>query len=167
MQDTNINKINRYITMSYPAMRVVNTLIKFAIEDNEPMTQIKILKLIYFANGVQLVLKKEKLITEDFTAWTYGPVIESVYNKTKIYGAKPIESMFNHYEPILEQEDTDAFKSIYNTYMQLKHYEPFQLVNLTHKIGGAWDKAYDKCKYSVINAQDIIEEFKNYVKIKE
>ena len=46
----------------------------------EQMTLLKLLKLLYYAEGFYLAMHNgEKLFDEPIVAWTHGPVVESVY----------------------------------------------------------------------------------------
>lgn len=51
-------------------------------EDNkgaEKMTLLKLLKLLYYAEGCSLALENGSLFNDKIIAWEHGPVVESVY----------------------------------------------------------------------------------------
>jgi uncharacterized phage-associated protein len=158
-------KVGKKKLKSYPALHVANSLIKLAIENKNPLTQISVLKLLYFANAAYLVVNKIPLIEEKFQAWRFGPVLEDLYRYyLKVYGAKPINNLLT-----LESEELDndveaqqVLKVIFDNY---SNYSPFDLVALTHSRFGAWHKAYYKESFSVISDKDIIEEYKNIIEV--
>lgn len=47
----------------------------------EPLTQMKVMKLLYYVQGVSLAVNNEKAFPEDILAWKYGPAIEEVHKK--------------------------------------------------------------------------------------
>ncbi len=144
---------------SYPALHVANSLIKLAIENKNPLTQISVLKLLYFANAAYLVVNKIPLIEEKFQAWAFGPVLEDLYKKyLKIYGANPIGNVLTNqkYEIDNDAEAQKAIKIIYDLYADTN---PFKLVALTHMADGAWHKAYYNESFSYIKDEDILEEY--------
>lgn len=47
--------------------------------DNELISNLKLQKLLYYAQGVFLAIKGVPLFEEDIVNWAHGPVVESVY----------------------------------------------------------------------------------------
>lgn len=150
---------------SYPALYVANNLIKLAIEKNNPLTQISVLKLLYFANASYLVVNRIPLIQEKFQAWRFGPVLPDLYRYyLKAYGEKPINKLLTleNEELAKDEEAQQVLNVIFDTYYKV---EPFELVDLTHKKFGAWYKAYYRKSFSYIKEEDIIEEYKSIVEV--
>ena len=119
------------------------------------LTPLKIQKLVYFAHGWNLALRKQPLLNERVEAWKYGPVIPSLYHEFKIYGSSPIEhkavdlievdGYLREGEPsILACSPDEAaltarlLKRIWEVY---KNYSGLQLSELTHQPGTPWEKA--------------------------
>lgn len=50
-------------------------------ENVEELTQMKVMKLLYYVQGVYLVLYNKRAFDEDIYAWKYGPVVKSVHNE--------------------------------------------------------------------------------------
>ena len=50
------------------------------------ITNMKLQKLLYFAQGHALAVLGHPLFEDDFEAWVHGPVIPSVYRKYRRYG---------------------------------------------------------------------------------
>ena len=150
--------------MTYPALGIANKFIELAINAKKPLTQINVLKFLYFANAAYLVLYKKRLIQEDFYAWKFGPVIPEVYEITKKYGSSLITSTIYEVHTSLE-EDEQALNCINRVYELFKDIKPFQLVNITHIKGGAWDIAYNIEPRSLIKESDILTEYQNIITI--
>lgn len=47
----------------------------------EELTQMKAMKLLYYAQGVYLAVYNKPLFDDDIVAWKYGPAIQAVHNK--------------------------------------------------------------------------------------
>lgn len=51
-------------------------------DDNvEALTQMKVMKLLYYAQGIMLAAFDRKLFDNDILAWRYGPAVREVHNK--------------------------------------------------------------------------------------
>ncbi|ETD72359.1 hypothetical protein V757_04390 [Pelistega indica] len=60
-------------------------------EDGEAtISNLKLQKLLYYAQGYSLALFGQKLFDENISCWTHGPVVESIYHQFKIYGSSPL-----------------------------------------------------------------------------
>lgn len=47
----------------------------------KPLTQMKVMKLLYYVQGVSLAVNNEKAFPEKIVAWKYGPAVEKVHKK--------------------------------------------------------------------------------------
>ena len=63
-------------------------------KDNRTITPMKIIKLVYIAQGWYLALKNgNSLISENAEAWKYGPVIPSLYDRFRTWGSSVISEI--------------------------------------------------------------------------
>jgi uncharacterized phage-associated protein len=76
-----------------------------ADEDGEGVTNRKLQKLLYYAQGVHLAVTGERLFPEDILAWVQGPAVKEVYSKYKSFGENPIA--LDDPDPDSEQEQLD------------------------------------------------------------
>ena len=80
------------MTDSVPAAAVANEFLQ--LQDKNPgsshIDPMKLQKLIYYAHSWSLAVYGEPLIEEDIEAWSWGPVVRSVYLEFKDFGSKPI-----------------------------------------------------------------------------
>ncbi len=129
----------------YPALAIANYYIGNA---KEPVSPMKMQKLVYFAHGWHLAIKEKPLINEVIQAWTYGPVIQILYDKFKKYGSGHIkenasfldvvdgEMVFDEYLISPEDKDTTEFlEEVWKVYGPL---DAFRLSNITHYEGSPW-----------------------------
>jgi uncharacterized phage-associated protein len=132
--------------MPYPASTIAYAFVKRGIEQANPVTQMKLQKLIYFAHGIYLAAHHEPIINEHFQAWRFGPVIPQVYHEYKYYGSNPIMDtdwlfMFSK-EPDLSIIDNAAQSAVNTTWAALKDANAIKLSNWTHQKGSPWSKFY-------------------------
>jgi len=59
-------------------------------ERGDILTNLKLQKLLYYAQAWHLVLKNKPLFAEDFQAWVHGPVLPSQYQRFKKHEWRPI-----------------------------------------------------------------------------
>lgn len=134
----------------YDARAIANFLLDYADEKKTKVTLLSVLKMIYYAHGWHLSLKKGPLVAQPFEAWEYGPVVRSVWEAFKGSGnapltarAKRLDVVANSYsearEPI-EKEDADFLRQIFNAYA---HMDAFDLSNSTHVEGSPWHEVWN------------------------
>jgi len=122
------------------ALDIAGYLVNLASADPEnDLTNLKLQKLLYFAQGEYLRKTGQPLFADEIEAWQYGPVIRSVYDAYKSCGAFPITLFDIKTEPKELADNIRAFvKSIWSKYGK---YSASHLVSLTHRKGSPWDKA--------------------------
>lgn len=65
--------------------------ISYIFEQMKEVTPLALQKLLYFIQGLHLVLFDKPLFEEDCQAWIHGPVYEDVYNMFKDFKYNPID----------------------------------------------------------------------------
>lgn len=143
MREAYMNKI-----ITYDPLDIANFFIKKGLEDGEPITQLKLVKLAYISHGWYLGLTGNPLITDAVEAWKYGPVIPKIYHEFKNYGTSPVDSMgtranfsgetFSFIAP--EVTDSEILKFLDRIYEVYGDFTASQLVEITHKRGTPWHK---------------------------
>jgi uncharacterized phage-associated protein len=133
--------------MSYSASLIAYAFVKKGIEEGRPLTQMKLQKMVYFAQGIHLALHKEPLVKDVFQAWKYGPVIPNIYHTYKYYGSSPIMDtdwilLSQFEEKALTTIDEKAKGTIDYTWDLLKDTNAIKLSNWTHEEGSPWQKSY-------------------------
>jgi len=128
----------------YPANIIANFFIKKSSEKGEPISPMKLLKLIYFAHGWYLAITDQPLIDEAVVAWQYGPVIQSVYNQFKKFGNDPITECAHVNSALSKRLDSDkvtqeVLEKVWDVYGDLT---AIQLSNLTHEEGSPWSEVH-------------------------
>lgn len=65
-------------------------LLKVDEEAGDSISNLKLQKLVYYAQGFHLAVFDAPLFGEDIVAWEHGPVVVELYRKYKKYAADPI-----------------------------------------------------------------------------
>lgn len=134
----------------YDAVQIANFFIQKGINTNNPVTPMKLQKLLYFAYGWYYATNGDKLFDESVQAWKYGPVIKSVYDVTKQYGNQPILGLISVCEdsenctPIVDPTDTELSNFLNSIWDVYGKYDGIQLANLTHENGSPWQIVISK-----------------------
>lgn len=124
------------------AIDVSKFLLFRANHDGEVITNLKMQKLLYYAQAWHLVNFGTELFKDDIEAWPLGPVIPSVYREYKKFGPKPIEYKDSGKETERFSEKQVKFlEEFYSIYIRIP---ASQLVNMAHN-EEPWKIAFKDC----------------------
>jgi len=105
------------------------------------VSNLELNKILYLAHMISLGRSEGTLplVTEDFEAWDYGPVLPSVYRRAKVFGRDPVQNIFRSYNSDTGRRGNAILKEVVDS---LKGKKPGELVAITHWDKGAWAKNY-------------------------
>jgi uncharacterized phage-associated protein len=111
---------------------IAKELVKLSLagEESDPLTNLRLQKLLYYAQAWSLVLRETELFPEEIRAWRYGPVVEEVYQTLpsgKCAACVPPDAFAK--APNLDADDAAFLKSFWEAYSQ---YSASQLYRMTH-----------------------------------
>lgn len=117
-------------------------------DNGDLISNLKIQKLVYYAQGFSLAINDKPLFEEKIQAWPHGPVVPDLYNKYKEYGnnALPVDNLdidFSKYS----QEEKELLDEVYDMYGQ---FSAWKLRNMTHE-EMPWKSTFEKGKSNVIS----------------
>jgi len=72
---------------------VADFFLGFACEHGDPLTNLKLQKLTYYAQAWHLALHGSRLFDGEFQAWVHGPVMPCLYQRFKANAWAPIVSV--------------------------------------------------------------------------
>lgn len=96
-------------------------------EDTELLSDLKLQKLLYYAQGTAIKYTGKPMFSEDIVAWKLGPVVPEVYNKYKSYGRKPIDEAIE--KPEFDNDTEVILMDVCEEYGQ---FAASKLVDMTH-----------------------------------
>jgi uncharacterized phage-associated protein len=156
--------------MPYPAIYIANLFVKKAMSEGLPITQMKLQKIIYFAEGYHMAKYDKPLISEPFQAWKYGPVIPVIYEQYKEFGSRPIVADIDKFTLGSMSQETDLSKSAKDameyTWQVTRDISAEKLSAWTHLENSPWNKVYSDSDWSRrINEDDIKIYFKQMLRV--
>lgn len=108
-------------------------------EVGDSLSNLKLQKLVCYAQGFHLAINGEKLFPEEIQAWEHGPVVPSLYRQFRQHGAEPIpppeNGIFLDDYPKDIRDLLDEVTSVYGQFSASK------LRNMTHE-ETPWKEAY-------------------------
>lgn len=119
--------------MAYPVDEIANYFIWRENENEEfgeNITNLKLQKLVYYAQGFHLAWYGEPLFPDSIEAWAHGPVVPPLYFKYQKYGAKPLTTPEGFDPAAINNETRRLLDEVYQVYGQ---YSAWGLRNLTHE----------------------------------
>jgi uncharacterized phage-associated protein len=116
--------------MSNPATidQIADYIIDFAHESGAFISNLKLQKLVYYAQAWHLALKERPLFDGEFEAWVHGPVNPALYQRFKVYSYNSIGK--DVVKPALDPETETFMQDLLAEYFELDAYE---LERLTHQ----------------------------------
>lgn len=122
----------------YSAIDLSKYIVSKCIDDDYPITNLQLQKFLYYIQKAFLN-RGSQAFSDDIEAWQFGPVVPEVYYRYCGFGAMPI-SFANDTEIKLCDIDKEEIDGIVEAKRELF---PWDLVEETHKEGGAWDLIYN------------------------
>lgn len=124
--------------------------------EGSEMTNARINKLLYFAQGRYLATYGKPLFDEKIEAWKFGPIIEEIYHSFKSYGNNIITKTKGEFD--IEEMDDDDFQFLSDVFTNYADYSTSALIDKTHENGSPWSKVYIPNK-NVVIPQNLIKKY--------
>jgi uncharacterized phage-associated protein len=123
---------------TYSALQIAKYFIKKSELETKKVTNLKLQKILYYAQGWYLANFSKPLFKEKIEAWKYGPVVPIVYRQFKEYGGLPIATTIKDQD--INDIDTKTKKFLDEIWQVYGKLTGAELVFLTHK-EGSWLEA--------------------------
>ena len=113
----------------YSAIAVANYIIEYEHSKNRMISNLKLQKLLYFVQAQFFRVRGVPCFRDKIEAWSFGPVVVSVYHVYKYYGGMDITYPEEDVHVCITNQD----KEIINEVLELFSYTPvYEMVNITH-----------------------------------
>lgn len=139
------------------ARNVADLFLSWANRDGDLITNLKMQKLLYYAQAWYLVNFKDKSLFNDvIEAWEFGPVVPVAYHYFKKHGYKPIPYVGNGNErkpftPI----QLDYLKEFYGEFIGFSAHE---LVNMAHN-EDPWKDTFKEGEMHKVISNDLMRSY--------
>lgn len=141
----------------YSVFDIANFFLHEAEKDGEMLSNLKLQKLVYYAQGLHLALFGEPIFKEKVIAWNYGPVVPELYGAYKEHGSGGI-SCNNNFDPkSIDKKIRDFLKEVYTAFGQ---FSAVRLMELTHT-DQCWKEAHPN---KTITHKSMQNDLKKYLK---
>lgn len=129
---------------------------RYIINRSDWMDNLKLQKLMYYAQAVHLVLNDKKpLFDEKIEAWLYGPVVPEIYREYKAFGIDNIPKTRID-DLFLYVNEIDSIDTALDFYGKFSGPD---LINRTHR-EKPWIDAYENGQNTEITKEAIYDYFK-------
>lgn len=98
-------------------------------EAGDLISNLKLQKLVYYAQGCWLGLFDAPLFQEPLKAWVHGPVVPELYHAYKQYGSGPLPLPVGMNFSIFSTETREVLDDVYSVYGQ---FSAWKLREMTH-----------------------------------
>jgi uncharacterized phage-associated protein len=125
----------------YSASDVARYLLaKQDADAGDTISNLKLQKLCYYAQGLAVSVRGEPFFREPVEAWLHGPVVPELYHQYKDHGAEGI--------PLVEDVDVDAFDPADRMILNDVHayygqFSGWRLRQMTHE-EAPWKNAFEQ-----------------------
>ena len=143
-----------------PAIEVARYFLSLTDEDaGELISNLKLQKLLYYAQGFHLAIFGGPLFPESIEAWQHGPVVPEVYRYFHGQGSAHIEPEACSLD-CFSEEKIEFLDDIYCSFGQ---YAAWKLREMTHE-EPPWKNAYDEdMPGAEISHAALLDHFVNFV----
>lgn len=136
---------------------IANYFIYKCNKDSISITNMKLQKLCYYAQGVSIALRDKRLFNNKIEAWEHGPVIRDLYVEFNKFGSCNID--MNVKMPDLYETQKEVLDKTYEAFAK---FSAWKLRDMSHE-ETPWSKNYQLGKKNVIPNDDLKVFFKNIV----
>ncbi len=144
------------IDVAHCFIQIANSKVIGEDESGQPVTEgitnLKLQKMLYFAQATHLALFDQPLFGEEIQAWSLGPVVPAVYHAFK-------DGQNELIDPSLGSCDNPEVEKFLQVVWDLfGKYSASELVNMTHK-HAPWVSVYQKGVPDIVIPQDSIRKY--------
>lgn len=126
-------------------------------DSEEPdISNLKLLKLLYYAQGTCLALYGRPLFNESIEAWLHGPVVPDVYHAYKVHGRQPIPVSDD--EPAIDIPSADQAAMDF-AYGRWGKYSAWSLRNMSHQEQPCHDAYHGRGECAEIDLNAMYQRF--------
>ncbi len=144
------------------AVSVAKELVRlsFAEVEADPLTDLRLQKLLYYAQAWSLVVRGSELFPEELVAWRHGPVVVEVYKGLpQGQGASVIPADEYTEQPDLLDEEKEFVGRVWDSY---KEHSAIRLARMTHD-ETPWKNAWgDRPRADVGNDPILVDDMEEY-----
>jgi uncharacterized phage-associated protein len=145
------------MSAKYSATTIAKWFIAWAEAEDAEITNLKLQKLLYYAQGHHLAIYGEPLFSDPIQAWSHGPVVKDVYHQVKHFGRGVVElppdDDFTWDQ--VDDETSEFLVKVWNTYGPIA---AWRLRDMTHE-SGPWKRHFVPDERYIVIPQSEIRDY--------
>lgn len=114
----------------YNVSDVAKYIINYSIENNYPINNLKLQKLLYYVQANFLINKNKPCFVQDIVHWRHGPVVTEAYSEFRKYFNDNINDKQSVNIELIECSDRELIEDVVKAY---KNMTPWDMVAKTHE----------------------------------
>ena len=114
----------KYTAVQIAQWFINKSIMLYRANKGDLLSNLKLQKLLYYAQGSYLALTGEKLFNDKILAWEHGPVIENIYKKYRQDFA-----IDKYKDVVIDRNTSNILDMVYNIFGQ---YSAWKLRDMTH-----------------------------------
>ena len=127
------------MTAKYQAKDIAEYFIwKSHTSEQELLSNMKLQKLLYYAQGLYLAIGNGALFDDVIRAWNYGPVVPEIYHKYKINGKSGIAIKEGYTPEAIDPVTQEFLDEVYDVFGQ---FSAIRLMEISHQ-DECWKTAF-------------------------
>jgi uncharacterized phage-associated protein len=150
--------------MAYDARIIALAFAHKGIIEHNPVTQMQLQKMVFYAHGYNFAIYDGPLVEQDFEAWRYGPVIPDIYQQYKFYGSSRVFNLLKIDTPFNNLAELNglsprAKRSVDYTWNVTKKLDATILSAWTHQQGSPWSDVYEEDVNHIVIPNESIKSY--------
>ena len=139
----------------HTANEIADWFIAWAEDEHEAtLSNLKLQKLLYYAQGHHLGRTGLPLFPDRIQAWSHGPVVPEIYHRFKKYGRSEISPDDEISDDFNWDDYSDVSRELIQTWNTYGHLSAWSLRDRTHR-EEPWKKAFNGERNVVIDADSM------------
>lgn len=98
--------------------------------EGDGISNLKLQKLVYYAQGFFSAIFGKPLFNEEICAWAHGPVVPALYHQYKLFGSDHIPTPTDFDMSSLTQNEFELVEEVFEVFGQ---FSAWKLRNMTHE----------------------------------
>ncbi len=115
---------------SYNVVDIARYIINYSNDNNFPITNLKLQKLLYYVQANFLIDRNKPCFAQDIVHWRHGPVVTEAYSEFRKYFNDNISDRQKIDIDLIEYNDRDLIERVVKAY---KDITPWDMVAKTHE----------------------------------
>lgn len=121
----------------HDAVDIAKYIVNLCTLNGTPISDLQLQKILYYVQINFFRILGVPAFDNTIEAWPYGPVVPDVYKEFGKYGSSKICKLYHNVD--FPDNEEHLINRVVEACISIG---PWELVELSHKVGGPWQKTY-------------------------